>query len=265
MILVDKELREYGEDIFVRGYDEKNINAVSYDVTIHSIITDESEVDSYILDPNETIFIKTKEMIHVPDDLLGRIGEKNSKMRLGLQVSGPHYFPGHKTFMFLRVRNISPNRIKIENGEKIAQIFFEKLSDVPDKTYPMQEGASFNYEEKYRGIAGYKDEYNKKIIRIENAKEELEEKESKIYANIMTLMGIFVSIFSLIMVNFTNLTKRNMDIKFLAGINISLAIVIVLFLGLILIFLNKSKNRKFLIGYFILLLALIIGMFFVLY
>ena len=56
-----------------------------------------------------------------------------------------------------------------------------------------------------------------------------------------------------------------MDIKFLAGINISLAIVIVLFLGLILIFLNKSKNRKFLIGYFILLLALIIGMFFVLY
>ena len=81
----------------------------------------------------------------------------------------------------------------------------------------------------------------------------------------MTLMGIFVSIFSLIMVNFTNLTKRNMDIKFLAGINISLAIVIVLFLGLILIFLNKSKNRKFLIGYFILLLALIIGMFFVLY
>ena len=129
MILVDKEIKQRGKDIVIEGYDENNVNSVSYDVTLECIITNDAEKESYILQPGETIFVRTKEMIHMPDDLMGRIGEKNSKMRLGIQVSGPHYFPGHKTYMFLRVSNISPNRIKLDKGDKIAQIFFEQLKE----------------------------------------------------------------------------------------------------------------------------------------
>ena len=45
---------------------------------------------------------------------MGRIGEKNSRMRQGLWVSGPHYFPGHKTYIYLRVQNLTADTIKIK-------------------------------------------------------------------------------------------------------------------------------------------------------
>lgn len=260
MLLVDKEIKQRGKDIVIEGYDENNVNSVSYDVTLECIITNDAEKESYILQPGETIFVRTKEMIHMPDDLMGRIGEKNSKMRLGIQVSGPHYFPGHKTYMFLRVSNISPNRIKLDKGDKIAQIFFEQLKEVPQKTYNLQENASFNNEEKYRGFAGYQDEYERKILKIEQQKEELEEKESKIYANIMTIMGVFVAVFSMIMVNFTNINAETANLKFLVMLNLSLGIVVVLFVGLMLIFLNKAKSKNFLVAYIIFMLILVIAL-----
>ena len=43
----------------------------------------------------------------MPLNVLGRVAEKNSRMRQGLQVDGPHYQPGHITYVFMRVRNIS--------------------------------------------------------------------------------------------------------------------------------------------------------------
>ena len=74
-------------------------------------------------------------------------------------------------------------------------------------------------------------------------------------------MGLFVSVFSLVMVNFTNITENNMTKEFIVPMNISLGIVITLFVGLLLIFVNKAKNRGFLIAYIVLLLALLIGLF----
>ena len=58
-------------------------------------------------------------------------------------------------------------------------------------------------------MARYKDEYEKRMERIKDAGRDLDEKINHIYANILTLMGIFVSIFSLLMVNFTNITNKN--------------------------------------------------------
>ena len=92
---------------------------------------------------------------------MGRIGEKNSRLRQGLWVSGPHYFPGHSTYIFLRVKNISPNDIGIKEGDKIAQIFFEQLDEVPDTTYDSQADASFNDEDQYRGLGRYTTEYDR--------------------------------------------------------------------------------------------------------
>ena len=47
---------------------------------------------------------------------------------------------------------------------------------------------------------------------------------------------------------------------FIVLMNISLGIVISLFVGLILIFINKANNKYFLIGYIILMLLLIISL-----
>ena len=71
---------------------------------------------------------------------------------------------------------------------------------------------------------------------IKDANKNLDDKINRVYANILTIMGLFVSVFSLIMVNFTNITNDHMGKEFLIPMNISLGIVISLFMGLILIF-----------------------------
>lgn len=265
MILVDKNIKGRNTEIFVEGYEEKSVNAISYDLHVKEIVGNKESLNSYVLKPGEIIFIKTIEKIHMPDDLMGRIGEKNSRMRQGLCVSGPHYYPGHETYLYLRVQNISAGTIKVKEKDAIAQIFFEELNEIPEQTYANQPGAAFNNENEYLGLAKYKDEYEERMERIKDASQDLDEKINHIYANILTLMGIFVSVFSLIMVNFTNIAKKNMTGKYMATINLSLGIVIALFLGLIVLLVNHKeiKTRVFVI-YMIFLLLMIGALFFIL-
>jgi hypothetical protein len=259
MILVDKEIKKLGTSVIVEGYDESSVGPVSYDVTVDTIITESNNVTSYKLAPGEAVFVKTKEKIKVPTDILVRVGEKTSQMRMLLSVSGPHYFPGHETYMYLRVHNISMNTIEIAEGVKIAQIFFEQLSDTPDVTYDRQQGASYNNENQYRGLGNYKDEYERRVSRINDARDKLEDSVNNIYVNIMTIMGVFVSIFSLIMVNFSQFDTGNAsNPKYLVTVNISLGIIIALFMGMILVFLNKAKNKKFLAAYVIIMIVLLL-------
>lgn len=265
MVLVDKDIKHRANEIFQEGYDAENVTAVSYDLHIQAIIDNESERDSlvetYVLRPGEFVFIKTREKISMPTDLMGRIGEKNSRIRQGLSVSGPHYYPGHTTYLFLRVYNMTSCTIKLKKGDEIAQIFFEQLTQIPEKDYRYQQNASFNDESNYRGLARYKSEYENRMAHIEEADKKLDDKINNIYANVLTLMGLFVSVFSLVMVNFTNLSENNMTKEFIVPMNISLGIVITLFMGLLMIFINKAKSKWFLAGYIFLMGVLIVGLF----
>lgn len=261
MILVDKEIKRRSGEIFQEGYVESNVTAISYDLHIQGIINDEILENKYILRPGEVAFIKTKEKIKMPNDLMGRIGEKNSRIRQGLVVSGPHYYPGHSTYLYLRVQNVTAGTIKIKEGDEIAQIFFEELIEVPEINYEHQPNASFNEEDDYRGLAKYKDEYEDRMEKFKDADKNLDDKVNNIYANVLTIMGLFVSIFSLIMVNFTNISDNKITKEFIIPMNISLGIVITLFIGLLLVFINKAKNKWFLIGYIALMAVLIFGLF----
>lgn len=176
MILVDKNIKARADEIFQEGYDESCVTAVSYDLHIQGIINNENLTNTYTLRPGEVVFIKTKEKIKMPDDLMGRIGEKNSRMRQWLIVAGPHYYPGHSTYLFLRVQNVSAGTIKIKENDKIAQIFFEELKEIPEKNYQNQPDASFNEEDDYRGLAKYKNEYEERMEKIKDANKNLDEK-----------------------------------------------------------------------------------------
>lgn len=261
MILVDKEIKRRADDIFQAGYFESNVTAISYDLHIEGIISEEALTDNYVLRPGELVFIKTKEKIRMPDDLMGRIGEKNSRMRQGLVVAGPHYFPGHSTYLYLRVQNITSGTIKLKKGDNIAQIFFEQLIDNPERDYKSQPNASFNDEDDYRGLARYKNQYEERMEKINDADKELDDKIKNIYANIVTMMGVFVSVFSLVMINFSNIAN-NMTKEFIVPMNISLGIVITLFIGMLLIFINKANNKLFLAAYILVIIALIVALVF---
>lgn len=170
MILVDKEIKDLvsKNGLIVEGFDLSNLGSVSYDLEIDKIIAfaDESSVEhtNYDLSNGEYVIVKTKEKIQMPSNLLGKIEEKNSIIRMGLIVSGPCYQPGHETYIYLRVFNISKRKIRLEKGFKIAQIMFEELKAVPEVTYDQVVTASFNNEEEYRGFGKYEQEYRHKII-----------------------------------------------------------------------------------------------------
>lgn len=103
MILVDKDIVKRIEqgDLISEGFNRERLNGVSYDLTVSCIIdTRGDEQAEYMLSPGETVFIKTNEKLKMSHDILGRIAEKNSRMRQGLKVDGSHYQPGHETFAF---------------------------------------------------------------------------------------------------------------------------------------------------------------------
>lgn len=232
MTLVDREIQEQHDDLILQGYDEKNVNPISYDLTIGSILSGHGESDTFVLPPNTTVFVKTKEEIHIPDNLCGHIGEKNSRMREGLWVSGPNYFPGHTTFVFLRVRNISKNEITIQAGDPIAQISFEKLGTTPDHPYNTIPSASFNEEDEYRRMGKYTSEYEKRISPVQD-------KKDKPYVTILTLMALCLVLFPLLaLADFVSNTPRS-------TINLSFGFAIGLFVGLCIGWiLTRTKKEK---------------------
>lgn len=86
----------------------------------------------------------------------------------------------------------------------------------------------------------------------------MEKREGSIYANILTMMGIFVSIFSLITINFSNISSENFNGDLILKMNLSLGIIITLFLGLIFLFVNK-KNSRFMYFLFAIVMCVLIG------
>lgn len=164
MILVDKQIKELVEKgmLIVTGYNEKNLGCVSYDLTIDKIIGDK-ECEDYLLKPGEFVIIKTNEELKMPNNMIGKIEEKNSLLRIGLMVTGPMYQPGHQTYCFFRVYNMSKNNIQLAKNFKIAQIVFDVLPEVPEITYNKNPQASFNNEKDYLGYGKYTENYKKLI------------------------------------------------------------------------------------------------------
>lgn len=165
MILVDKNIKELVKNdlLIVNNYNEENVGAISYDLTIDTIIDEENEKEEFTLKPKEFVMIKTKEELLMPNNVLARITEKNSLLRTGLYISGPNYQPGHRTYAYLRVFNMSNNEIILKRNFKIAQVIFELLQETPDITYNQNKKASFNNESTYLKYGRYEEEYNRII------------------------------------------------------------------------------------------------------
>lgn len=262
MTLVDRQIKERvgtEKELVISGYKEENVNCISYDLTIGSIIVLKEEKSKYDLAPGEFVMVKTAEELSIPHDLCGVIGEKNSRMRQGLVVTGPRYFPGHTTFAFLRVQNISSNVIRLERGNKIAQVFFETLTEKPEHPYTEQPGASFNNETNYVGYGKYETEYRQQEKAFQTVKDSILQKEQQIYANVLTFMGIIVSVFSIISINYQAFTQAEIGFKFVITTNLTLALCICVLMGLILIAVNHAQNKKFVWGYIGVLVVLAIA------
>lgn len=268
MILRDHDIKELGDSLIVNGYRQECVEAISYRVTIKAIIHGNNEKLKYELQPLDTVYVKTNEVIKLPCNMAARVVERNTIMRKGLAVSGPHYQPGHKTNMFLRVENLSNEPYTLESGtnpeEAIAQIEFEKLEGDVDKPYD----GKYQDEDKFQGAYSLgitdsikelikskeklegdynhlKDEHKLLQDNYEKLKESYDNIGNKIYAELLTLMGIFVAIFSLIVVNTSGLGKLiNNNIWNILIINASLGLALTGVIGLIMPVTGKIKKES---------------------
>ena len=95
MVLVDKDIIQRNQEIFINGYNQKNVQSISYDIHVKEIITDDTNVEEYDLNPQQAIMVRCIEEISVPMDLMIKIENKNSLIRNGISIVAPVYNPGH--------------------------------------------------------------------------------------------------------------------------------------------------------------------------
>lgn len=179
------------------------IGNISYDLRIKGIIVPETKKDGnnepllqYNLAPQETIFVSTTETLRLPENMFATIIPRNSCIRQGLDIEAPVYQPGHKTRIFIRVRNISDDVITLRQGIGIASIMFYELNE---NVTPYS--GAYTDEFDYKGVGDFHSVPVPGMKKINKKIESLRDMEKGIYGTVITIMTIFISIFSLINLN----------------------------------------------------------------
>lgn len=242
MILVDKDLKAKVEECqMLRNYYPDNFTCIGYDLTSEYFTNHQKEtLKNYDLEPGESVFVGTKEMVNVPVDLAARIILKNSRIRQGLSLDAPLYQPGHETRVFFRVTNVSKSRISLESGDKLATIVFEELSNVPELPYT----GTFQSEFDYNGMGKYGAEYAEQIQKVNKKITDLKDVEKSVYGNVITLMTIFIGIFSLVNINLTAAATGELNLLPMIGYNLAIIGGVSTLAGLIRVLVpSLSKNN----------------------
>lgn len=268
VILVDSQIRHKIEQhnmIDKKGFKPENLHGISYDIQIDKIIVPSDNEEKYtnknryVIKSGGTVYVKGDISLNMPNDCVGKIVERNSVMRMGLEVSGPCYQPGHKSNVFIRVHNISASDITLNRGQGIAQIMFESLDKEPDIPYSNDQSSSYNDEKNYIGVQGeWRGDWLEQIQKYNNKIEEIDNIESRIYGNIITIMGVFITMFSLLTFNFGAISDGSYGFDQILKIDLSLTLVLYILLGNISLIVNKRRQKSFYIMYFVLLIILVI-------
>lgn len=209
MVLVDKNVRVFIANGLATENSPTNtqtaiyqgssdcVTNIGYDLRANGFICGEELLSTYELKAGESVFVESFETIYFDNSTCGILSIKNSRVRQGLSVEAPVYQPGHKTRIYFRLTNLSDKNITLIEGEKYAFLMFEQLIEDPEKPYD----GTFQNEFKYTGLAAYQPVYENQVKAVDKKIKDLQEIEKSIYGNVITIISIFIAIFSLINLN----------------------------------------------------------------
>lgn len=135
--------------LITENFSKKNVKQACYELTASNIYYDISNShqkynvidDDYILiKPKQIVVILTAENLYLPNDMLGRILTKGKLFSIGLLPVNTYADPGFQGKLGIVFTNISNNYLKINPGEAIAKIEFNKLELPVTKPYSGQHG-----------------------------------------------------------------------------------------------------------------------------
>lgn len=205
MILVDHDIRAFlanaaanePDQTTIYHGDESCITGIGYDLRTSRVYQNGKAASEYQLNPGESVFLESEEVIQFDAQTIGRVFLKNSRIRMGLMLDAPVYQPGHETKIYFRLTNVSNDVLKIEQGAQYAMLMFEQLDQEPDKKYDGTYQAEFDF----KGLGDYKSAYLEQIQSIEGKVKNIQDMEKGIYGNVITILTIFVTIFTILNMN----------------------------------------------------------------
>lgn len=197
MFLSDESIDGLIDSGVLSGAVHANVNPISYDLRTQAFYTNAGESKQVSLNPGDSVYVAAQEVINLGKDLSAVVSLRNSRIRQGLSLDAPVYFPGHHTRVFFRITNVSGSAVDLDTNKGIAQILFERVDGKVAHPY---EGA-FSDELDYRGLGDYSDVYSGEVRLLEDKRDELRGMESRIYERTIALMAIFAAVFTLVNVN----------------------------------------------------------------
>lgn len=205
MPLVDSEIKVFltngsidcTDQTFIKNGNEQCITNIGYDLRAGSFAKDGKMRDSCEVNPGESVFVESVEIIRFDKDTIGRLSLKNSRIRMGFTMDAPTYQPGHETKIYFRLTNVSNEVLMLNANEQYATLIFEQLQKSPENPY----NGTFQNEFSFKGLADYKSEYADQIKSLGDKIKDLHSLERSIYGNVITILTIFVAIFTILNVN----------------------------------------------------------------
>ena len=205
MILVDKDIAKFvtngtipaSTGTAIKGGTEKSITNIGYDLTTKDFPVAGKVHETVTLNPGESVFVESSEIIAFDNFTVGRPVLKNSRIRMGLTMDAPTYQPGHETRIYFRLTNVSRDALVLSAGEKYVTLIFEQLDRSPNHPY----NGTFQDEFDYKGLADYKSSYIEQIQSIDGKVKDIEGIEKNIYINVLSILSVFVAVFTLLNVN----------------------------------------------------------------
>lgn len=110
------------------------LSAAGYDLTLKDDLYLSSIRDSGWGQKSFRLAV-ANERFHMPDDIIGRVHDKSSLARKGLQVFNTVIEPGWRGWLTIELANNSDEGIWLKAGQPIAQVIFEYLDEPAEAPY----------------------------------------------------------------------------------------------------------------------------------
>ena len=128
----------------IERFNEKNLTPNGYDVTIDEILIpsiDRKVTQGIVEVPGSSWFvIGTKEYLMLPPNLVGEIWIRTTWVRKGILSSFGRIDAGFHGNLTFSAYNASKETVQVPIGERFAQVVFEELSSLPQKSYKERSG-----------------------------------------------------------------------------------------------------------------------------
>ncbi len=251
MVVVDTKIKDFlsnenpesesGDTIHTKIYDGNSdqIENIGYDLRTKRFYRNSNSSTECTLNPGESVFVESEETVYFGSKMTGIVSLRNSRIRMGLRLDSPRYQPCHKTRIYFRLTNISSDAIALKSGDEYAMLIFDQLEDEPSKGYD----GTYQKEFSFKGLADYQSAYRDQIQSVEGKIKNLQEMERSIYGNVITILTIFVTIFTLLNVNIelaksvtSAFTFLSFNLAILGGISFLSALMSELF--------GQNKEKK---------------------